>query len=150
MIRIHQLLICICISMLIGGNGWAAATPSAEAMHKDHERHDILYSCACGDQCNCGTVSTKPGKCKCGVEMKWGHVLKIEGNEAILCQCGEGCQCGGLDAKDPTKCVCGNPVKRVSLEGTGVYFCNCGSSCYCNTVSDKPGNCRCGMELKKS
>ena len=54
--------------------------------------------------------------------MKSGHVLKIEGNEAILCQCGEGCKCDGLDTKDPTKCVCGNPVKRVSLEGTGILL----------------------------
>lgn len=150
--RMYHLLICICITMLCAGNVLATSAQPADTAHnqKDSERHDVLYSCACDDNCNCGSVSTKPGKCKCGVDMKWGHVLKIESDDAILCQCGEGCKCGGLDAKDPTKCVCGNPVKRVSLAGTGIYFCNCGSSCYCNTVSDKPGKCRCGMELKKS
>ena len=131
-------------SLLVIGIGTMQSTAA------DTERHDVLYTCDCGAGCDCNTVSTTPGKCKCGKEMKWGHVLKIEGNEAILCTCGEGCQCGGLDAKDPSKCVCGMPVKRVSREGTGIYFCNCGSGCYCNTVSDQPGKCKCGMDLKKS
>lgn len=116
----------------------------------DAERNDVLYTCNCGPDCNCNSVSTKPGKCACGVEMKWGHILKVEGNEAILCQCAEGCKCGGLDPKDPTKCLCGTKVKRVSLEGSGIFFCNCGGSCHCNTVSDKPGDCKCGMKLKKT
>ena len=28
------------------------------------------YACACGESCNCGTVSKKLGKCVCGTEMK--------------------------------------------------------------------------------
>ena len=112
----------------------------------DAERHDVLYSC---EQGKCGTASIKPGNCACGLPMKWGHVIKVEGNEAILCQCGEGCKCSGLDPKNPGKCVCGTPVKRVSYKGTGLYFCNCGGSCTCNFVSDKPGKCKCGMDLKK-
>lgn len=31
-----------------------------------------------------------------------------------------------------------------------IYFCNCGGSCKCNHVSDEPGSCGCGMELKTS
>ena len=27
------------------------------------------YACACGDGCNCGSVSQKPGKCGCGKDM---------------------------------------------------------------------------------
>ena len=115
----------------------------------EEQRKDVLYTCNCGPDCKCNTVSTKPGNCACGQPMKWGHVVKIEGNEALLCTCKEGCKCSGLDPKDPTKCACGNPVKRVSLKGTGLYFCNCGGSCMCNTVSDSPGKCKCGMELKK-
>ena len=80
--------------------------------------------------------------------MKWGHVIKIEGDEAILCQCEEGCKCE-LSKDDPSKCACGNQVKRVKLAGTGIHFCNCGGSCVCNTVSDQPGDCKCGMPLKK-
>lgn len=115
----------------------------------DVERRDVLYICGCnGEQCRCNTVSTKPGKCDCGMALKWGHVLKTEKNEVILCQCSEGCRCYGLDNRQYF-CNCGKPTKRVNLEGTEIYFCNCGSSCYCNRVSDKPGKCRCGIELKK-
>lgn len=118
------------------------------AQKSDEARQDVLYYCNCGPECNCNSVAVKPGNCKCGKPMKWGHVLKIEGNEALVCTCAEGCKCG-LDPKDATKCGCGNPVKRVNLKGTGIYFCNCGSACMCNTVSDKPGKCKCGMDLKK-
>jgi hypothetical protein len=111
-------------------------------------RHDVLYTCDCGKQCNCNSVSTKPGNCSCGKPMVWGHVVKVEGNEALLCTCAEGCKCQ-QDANDPSKCSCGKPLKRVSLAGTGVFFCNCGGSCTCNTVSDQAGNCRCGMPLKQ-
>jgi hypothetical protein len=114
-------------------------------------RQDVLYTCACGPECKCNSMSTKPGKCNCGKEMKWGHVLRVEGNEALLCTCDEGCNCK-LDPKEtnPTNCSCGKPIKRVSLKGTGIYFCNCGGSCQCDTVSDKPGKCGCGMDLKKA
>lgn len=112
-------------------------------------RHDVLYTCDCGPQCKCNSVSTKPGDCACGTKLRWGHVLRVEGDEALLCQCNEGCKCGGLNPDDPTKCMCGTPVKRISLAGTGIYFCNCGGSCSCNTVSDQPGECKCGMKLKK-
>jgi hypothetical protein len=114
----------------------------------EEQRQDVLYTCNCGPQCNCNSVSTRPGDCKCGKPMVWGHVVKIEGTDALVCTCPEGCKCS-IDPKDPTKCGCGKPLKRVSLKGTGLYFCNCGGSCTCNTVSDKPGKCRCGMDLKK-
>lgn len=28
------------------------------------------YACGCGEGCNCGTISQKPGKCGCGRPMK--------------------------------------------------------------------------------
>ncbi len=112
-------------------------------------RKDVVYSCNCGPQCQCNSVSTEAGKCACGKALKWGHVLKVEGNDALLCQCEEGCRCAGLAPNDPTQCTCGNAVKRVHLDGTGIHFCNCGGSCMCNTVSDRAEQCKCGMELKK-
>ncbi|RJR48398.1 MAG: hypothetical protein C4567_00020 [Deltaproteobacteria bacterium] len=30
---------------------------------------DAKYACACGHQCDCDTISQKPGKCVCGKEM---------------------------------------------------------------------------------
>ena len=130
---------------LVTGAEHKAAAGSAEA----GARQDILYSCACGPDCKCGSVSTKPGNCKCGKPMAWGHVVKIEGDEALVCTCKEGCKCA-LDEKDPTKCGCGNAIKRVSLKGSGLYFCNCGGACKCNVISDQPGECKCGMKLKQS
>ena len=44
------------------------------------DRQDVLYTCNCGPQCKCNTVSTQPGKCACDAPLKWGHILKIEGN----------------------------------------------------------------------
>ena len=130
----------------------AAATGAhkeAKATQEGEARKDVVYLCSCGPDCKCNAVSTQPGKCGCGKELGWGHVVKLEGDVALVCQCDTGCKCS-IDAKDPKKCGCGKDLKRVNLKGSGVYFCNCGGSCTCNNVSDKPGKCGCGMELKKS
>ena len=42
------------------------------------ERHDVLYTCSCGQNCDCKTASTKPGKCDCGRPLKWAMFLKLE------------------------------------------------------------------------
>ncbi|MDD5758851.1 MAG: hypothetical protein PHI06_07185 [Desulfobulbaceae bacterium] len=143
---IKLFLVGLCTAFLFSG---CVTTPTTPPATTQAERQDVLYTCNCGDQCKCNSVSTKPGNCKCGKPLKWGHVIKVEGNEAILCMCKEGCICS-IDPKDPTKCGCGMPVKRVNLQGTGISFCNCGGSCMCNTVSDKPASCKCGMPLKKA
>lgn len=115
----------------------------------EEARHDVLYTCGCGSKCGCQTASLTPGKCGCGKPLIWGHVVKVEGNDALVCSCKENCTCK-VDEKEPAKCTCGHELKRVSLAGTGVYFCNCGGSCTCNHLSDKPGKCHCGMELKQA
>lgn len=114
----------------------------------EEQRQDVLYTCDCGEECYCNSASTKPGDCSCGKPMKWGHVVKTDGNEALLCRCNVGCKCS-IDPNDSSKCGCGKSAKRVDLKGKGIYFCNCGGSCTCNTVSESPGKCRCGMDLKK-
>ena len=139
---LKPLFIGLCLTVLCVGYVTAqSASPSSD-------RQDVLYTCNCGPDCKCNSVSTQPGTCPCGTPLKWGHVIKIEGDEAILCQCGEGCKCE-LSKDDPSKCACGNQVKRVKLADSGIHFCNCGGSCVCNTVSDQPGKCKCGMQLKK-
>ena len=140
-----KILTVLFLVFLLALSGCAAKQTASTQV----DREDVLYTCNCGLQCNCNSMSTQAGNCACGNPMKWGHVLRIEGNEALLCQCAEGCSCGGLDPKNPNKCMCGTPIKRVNLEGTGIYFCNCGGSCSCNTVSESPGKCKCGMNLKK-
>ncbi|MFV2072144.1 MAG: hypothetical protein ACC742_05765, partial [Thermoanaerobaculales bacterium] len=91
------------------------------------ERHDMVYACACGPDCDCGSVSIEDGTCSCGGEMAAAHVVKVDGNDALLCTCGDSCECE-IDAADDTKCACGADLKRVSLEGNGLYHCACGES----------------------
>jgi hypothetical protein len=122
----------------------AAAPKPAQA----NARRDHLYLCGCGPDCKCDTAKVSPGKCKCGHDLKYGHVVKVEKDVALVCMCEPGCKCV-LDAKNPTQCTCGQPLRKASLKGTGLYFCNCGGSCTCNTISDKAGKCGCGMALIK-
>jgi len=135
------------------GEGCSKRNCNMQAMHEPADgqmeaRKDVLYSCNCGSECKCNSAGVVSGNCACGKPMAWGHMVRVEGDEALLCTCKEGCRCS-IDPNDPSKCGCGNPVKRVSLKGSGLYFCNCGGACSCNTVSAEPGNCRCGMPLKK-
>jgi hypothetical protein len=146
------LLFLTSIALLAGCSGMDTAEREGkqELSFAQVDRHDVLYTCSCGPQCNCNTVSIESGKCDCGRILKWGHILKIEGTNAILCQRAEGCQCYGLNLQDPAKCTCGVPTERVSLVGTGICFCNGGASSYCNYVSDSSGKCRCGNKLTKA
>ncbi|MBF0516244.1 MAG: hypothetical protein HQK97_03860 [Nitrospirae bacterium] len=141
--RLFVYLSLFLVLALSSGVAYAEGKKKGKHMPK---ASSILYVCNCGDNCTCNTVSTKPGKCKCGTKLVAMHVVKIEGDEALLCTCGKGCTCK-LDKDDPTKCGCGKPVKRVNIKG--MYVCGCPDGCACNTVSDKPGKCKCGTELKK-
>ena len=157
--NLHRMVWSAAILLLLSGcSYWAPHSehrnpptePAAAAVttvETQSSRQDVLYVCDCGEACQCNSMSTAPGNCACGKPMRWHHVLKIEGDEALLCTCQQGCQCR-IDPNDPGKCGCGQAVKRVSLKGTGIHFCNCGGSCFCNTVSDQAGECRCGMPLK--
>jgi hypothetical protein len=112
-------------------------------------RNDVIFTCSCGPDCECGAAAMTAGKCECGTDLVAGHLVKVEGNEALVCTCEEGCICE-INAEDETKCGCGKDVKRVNLEGKGLYYCNCGGSCTCNHVSAEPGKCGCGMDLVTS
>jgi hypothetical protein len=161
--RIAALLVVIAAAVVIGaccahgpGQGPGPGHPCPNCPHggpgaveKAPLSTGAIYWCACGPECKCNSVSTKPGTCSCGKEMVGGHVVFTEGNTALVCTCGPGCSCA-IDPNDRTKCGCGKPIKRIDLKGTGIYFCNCGGSCACNTVSDKPGTCKCGMQLHQA
>ena len=139
------------------GCGGASAPPAAvdevESVEISEEpapdRHDVVYVCNCGDDCDCGTMAVAPGTCSCGTELVQAHLVKVEENEALLCTCGGDCDCT-IDAEDESKCSCGNQLRRVSFDGTGLYYCKCGGSCTCNYVATAPGKCSCGMELTAS
>jgi len=120
----------------------STTTPSSGA------KTTALYLCGCEADCQCVMVAVKPGKCGCGKDRVAVHPLKVEGGSVLVCSCGGNCTCA-LNANDPTKCGCGKPVRKVALKGTGLYYCACGGTC-CVTISDKPGKCKCGNDLKKA
>lgn len=151
-------LIIVVVGLALGCGGAPSETPApAEDVVEQapaaepvvEARHDLVYVCSCGPECDCGAVSLEPGTCDCGSELVQAHLLKVDGNVATLCTCGADCTCA-LDPEDPTKCGCGSPVKQVSLEGKGLYYCNCGGSCTCNFVAAEAGKCSCGMDLVTS
>jgi len=156
------LILCVCGAVVaavgcgqsqkVAETDAAVETVAAETVMVEAEaavRNDIVYVCACGPECDCGSVSTEAGTCTCGTELVAAHMVKVEGNEALVCGCDGDCTCE-INAEDETTCSCGTDVRRVSLEGSGIYYCNCGGSCTCNFVSSEPGNCDCGMELVTS
>lgn len=44
-------------------------------------------------------------------------------------------------------CAADKVVKKKADKGSILYVCNCGGDCKCNTVSTRPGNCKCGGKL---
>jgi hypothetical protein len=107
-----------------------------------------LYLCGCGADCQCTTVAVKPGKCGCGKDLVAVHPLKLEAGSVLACSCSADCTCT-LDARNPATCGCGKPIRKVALKGSGLYYCACGGTC-CLTISDRPGKCKCGNDLKKA
>lgn len=90
---------------------------------------DEVYACDCGADCPCKTMSRKAGNCTCNKEMVKAKVMKIEGDTVML----------KADKWD----------KERAFKMTGKYACDCGAECKCDTISQNPGKCPCGTEMKK-
>jgi hypothetical protein len=88
-----------------------------------------VYACNCGPECPCNTIANKPGKCVCGTEMVKAKVVKVEKGKVMLLA--EGWK------------------KFRPFKTTAKYVCACGPECNCDAISQKPGKCPCGMEMKK-
>lgn len=136
-------------AMMGGPGGRCANCPAHGAAADTRQAASAIYWCGGLTDGAASAVSTAPGTCPDGKPMNGGHVVRTEGNTALVCTCGPACSCA-IDPKDPAKCGCGKQVRRLDLTGTGLYFCNCGGSCACNTVSAGPGKCRCGMDLHQA
>ncbi|MBP1595634.1 MAG: hypothetical protein H6Q05_1011 [Acidobacteria bacterium] len=83
--------------------------------------------CNC-ETCDCLTVSSVAGKCGCGNDLVTAKVTKVEKNTAYFK--------AAAWSKD-------RPFNMV-----GKYVCACGPTCSCKTISQKPGKCGCGSDLK--
>ena len=90
---------------------------------------DEVYACNCGEKCACNTMSRNPGNCTCGKEMVKAKVTKVEEGKVYL-------MAKGWD-------------KERVFKTTGKYACACGPDCKCDTISQNPGKCTCGSEMKK-
>ena len=110
--------------LILGVMGIAAA----ETAKMDLKVGDSVYACNCGEDCPCYTMAKKPGKCACDKEMVEAKVTKVEDGKAYL-------QAQGWEKARPFLTV-------------GKYACACGPDCTCNTISQKPGKCACGKEMK--
>ncbi len=90
---------------------------------------DEVYACNCGPDCPCQTMSRNPGKCTCGKDMVKAKVMSVEEGQVML-------KADSWDSERPFKT-------------TGKYTCACGPDCKCDTISQNPGKCTCGTEMKK-
>jgi hypothetical protein len=87
---------------------------------------DEVYVCGCGEGCPCLTMSRNPGKCSCGNDLVKTKVTKVEKGKATV-------MVNGKEQVFPTK---------------GKYACACGAGCNCDTISQSPGKCGCGKDMK--
>lgn len=101
----------------------------AEKGKLDLKVGDERYVCNCGEKCACNTMSMSQGKCSCGNDMVKAKAVKVEKGKASLKA--EGWQ------------------KDRSFKTIGKYACNCSPDCKCGTISQNPGKCTCGSEMKK-
>ncbi|NJD56617.1 MAG: hypothetical protein FIA94_09475 [Nitrospirae bacterium] len=91
---------------------------------------DEIYACNCGADCPCNTMSrSASSKCTCGKDTVKAKVMKIDGDIAML-------KAETWDKERPFKM-------------TGKYMCDCGAECKCDTISQNPGKCACGKDMKK-
>ena len=90
---------------------------------------DERYVCNCGEKCACNTISMNEGKCTCGSDMVKAKVTKVEKGKASF------------------KAAAWE--KERSFKTVGKYVCNCAPGCKCGTISQNPGKCTCGTEMKK-
>ncbi len=122
----HRILVSGLTLILIMVFSGAALAGSAKM---DLKVGDSIYACNCSADCPCNTMARKAGKCVCDKDLVLAKVVKVEDGKAYL-------QAPGWE-------------KPLAFKTVGIYACACGPKCDCNTISQKPGKCVCGEEMKK-
>ncbi len=113
------LLLFLCLAAAAASR---AASPEGRI---DLRPGDEVYACACGPECDCGTLSRVANRCGCGRDLVKATVLRVEKDRAIL-------RVNGVEREFAT---------------TGRYACVCKQECGCDTISQQPGKCSCGRIL---
>jgi len=121
--RYTYVLFVLAISLTIAGLAFAA-----EAEKTNLTVGDTYYVCNCPPGC-CETISSKEGQCDCKKPLVKATVTKV----------GDGKASFKLEGQE----------KEKEFKTAGLYVCDCPAGCKCNTISDKPGKCGCGKEMKK-
>lgn len=85
-----------------------------------------IYVCNMAESCPCDTLALKPGKCKCGVELIKTKVTKVD-DDIIYVE-----------------------SRKRGFKRVGKVACSCQETCNCLTISQKPGKCVCGLEMKEN
>jgi hypothetical protein len=119
---LHIAIVALLSLMMVGA---AFAATSGKMNLKVGEE---VYVCNCGPSCPCHTMSMKEGNCTCGHKMVKAKVTKVEKDMAYV-------KAEGWE-------------KPRGFSTQGEYMCACGPSCTCNMISQKPGKCVCGEDLK--
>jgi hypothetical protein len=119
------IIVTVVLMMFMGVLAFAAA----EKGKLDLKVGDERYVCNCGESCPCNTISMNAGKCTCGKDMVKAKVVKVDKGKADFMA--EGWK------------------KERSFKTVGKYMCNCSPDCKCGTISQNPGKCTCGSEMKK-
>lgn len=121
--RSKYVLLVLAISLAVAGLAFAA-----EAEKGNLKVGDTYYVCGCPPGC-CEDISSKEGQCGCKKDLVKATVTKL----------GDGKAWFKLEGQE----------KEKEFKTAGLYVCGCGPGCKCNTISNKPGKCDCGKEMKK-
>jgi hypothetical protein len=95
----------------------------------DLKAGDEVYVCDCGMDCTCNMMANKAGNCACGKAIVKAKVVRVKDGTAYI--------------------KADSWMEERPFKTTGKYGCACGPDCTCNAMSQKPGKCPCGMEMKK-
>jgi hypothetical protein len=118
-----QIILVALLSLMMVGAA-LAATPGQMDLRVGEE----VYVCNCGPSCPCLTMSMKEGNCTCGNKMVKAKVTKVEKDMAYV------------------KAEAWENPRGYNTQGK--YMCACGPTCNCGTISQNPGKCACGNDMK--
>jgi len=121
--KLLQSMVIIMLGLVL-----VTAALAAAAGKMDLKVGEEVYVCNCGPTCPCHTMAMKEGNCTCGNKMVKAKVTKVETDVAYM-------QAEGWE-------------KPRAFKTQGKYICACGPTCNCGTISQNPGKCVCGNDLK--
>jgi hypothetical protein len=120
----RAVIIMVVLSLAVAGLVFAV-----DKSKMDLKAGDTVYACNCGEKCDCKTMARTETNCTCGKKMVKATVVKVDGDTAML-------KAEGWD-------------KERAFPTKGKYACACGEGCNCGTISQNPGKCACGKDMKK-